>query len=151
MGKSGKTRLVRDTDVLVAAFRSDLGASRQLVVAALDQRITLLVSVPLMLEYEAVLKRPLHLAASGLEPSEVDSILDALSAVLEPVRFEFVWKPNLADPGDEMVLETAVNGGADCLVTFNVRLFSEGARIFGIQVISPSEAWRELASEETNK
>ncbi len=51
-------RLVLDTDVVVAALRSDRGASRQLVLAALDGRIEMLVSVPLVLECEAVLTRP---------------------------------------------------------------------------------------------
>ena len=51
-----------DTDVMVAALRSDRGASRQLLLAALNQRLELLLSVPLMLEYEAVLTRP---ATSG--------------------------------------------------------------------------------------
>lgn len=137
-------RLVLDTDVLVAAFRSSLGASRQLLEAALEHRITVVVSVPLMLEYEAVLKRPQHLAAIGLEPAEIDEILDALAAVIEPVRLAFLWRPSLKDPGDEMVLETAVNGAADRLVTFNVRHLGQPAQRFGIRVISPGEAWREV-------
>jgi predicted nucleic acid-binding protein len=56
---------VLDTTVLVAALRSDAGASRKLVMAALDRRLVLLLSVPLMIEYEAVLSRPEHLHASG--------------------------------------------------------------------------------------
>ena len=67
-------RLVLDTDMLVAALRSDRGASRQLLISALDRRIELLVSVPLMLEYEAVLTRSEHLEASGLTAAEVNEI-----------------------------------------------------------------------------
>jgi putative PIN family toxin of toxin-antitoxin system len=140
-------RLVLDTDVMVAAFRSDLGASRQLLLTALDHRIVTLVSVPLMLEYEAVLKRPQHMAVIGLEPDEIDTILDALAAVIEPVRLAFLWRPSLKDPSDEMVLETAVNGGADRLVSFNVRHLREAAKRFGIQVVSPGEVWREFRRE----
>jgi putative PIN family toxin of toxin-antitoxin system len=141
-------RLVLDTDVLVAALRSDRGASRQLLISALDRRIELLVSVPLMLEYEAVLTRPGHLEASGLTAAEVNEILDALAKVLTPVRLRFLWRPRLKDPADEMVLETAVNGGADRLVTFNMRHLAEAARDFGIWVLRPCDAWKEVQRNE---
>ncbi|MBI1790081.1 MAG: putative toxin-antitoxin system toxin component, PIN family [Acidobacteria bacterium] len=137
-------RVVLDTDVLVAALRSDHGASRQLLLAALDRRFVMLVSVPLMLEYEAVLTRAEHLAAVGVTLPDVHAILDALAAVLEPVRLLFLWRPMLKDPGDEMVLETAINGGADRLVTFNLRHLGEAARGLGIRAITPGEAWREF-------
>jgi len=137
-------RLVLDTDVVVAAVRSDQGASRQLLLAALDRRIVVLASVPLMIEYEAVLKRPQHLAAMGLAVDEVDVILDALAAIVERVRLTFLWRPSLVDPNDEMVLDTAVNGGADRLVTFNVRHFEEAAGRFGLKVSAPGATWRKL-------
>jgi putative PIN family toxin of toxin-antitoxin system len=144
-------RLVLDTDVLVAALRSDRGASRQLLISALDRRIELLVSVPLMLEYEAVLTRPGHLEASGLTAAEVNEILDALAKVLTPVRLRFLWRPRLKDPADEMVLETAVNGGADRLVTFNMRHLAEAARDFGIWVLRPCDAWKEVQRQNEKK
>ncbi len=137
-------RLVLDTDVVVAAFRSDRGASRQLLLAALDRRIVILVSVPLMLEYEAVLTRPEQLNETGLTAEESNAVLDALAAVIEPVRLRFLWRPRLKDPADEMVLETAVNGRADCLVTFNLRHLAKAANEFGIRVSPPGEVWREI-------
>ena len=140
-------RLVLDTDVVVAALRSERGASRQLLLAALDRRLVILASVPLMIEYEAVLKRPRHLAATGLAIDDVDAVLHALAAVVEPVRLTFLWRPSLVDVNDEMVLDTAVNGGADRLVTFNVRHFDQAARRFGLKVSTPGETWRKL--EET--
>jgi predicted nucleic acid-binding protein len=102
-----------------------------------------LVSVPLMVEYEAVLTRPEHLAAAGVTAEEVNEVLDALATVLVPVRFRFLWRPKLKDPADEMVLETAVNGCADRLVTFNVRHLAVAAAEFGIRVSRPNEAWKE--------
>lgn len=127
-------RLVLDTDVVVAAFRSDQGASRRLLLAALGREFLMLVSVPLMLEYEAVLKRPEQLSVAGLATEQVDVVLDALAAVVEPVRLAFHWRPTLKDPSDEMLLEMAVNGRADRLLTFNVKHFGEAAERFGICV-----------------
>jgi len=137
-------RLVLDTDALVAAIRSDRGASRQLLLSALDGKIGALVSVPLMVEYEAVLTRPEHLLASGLSAKEVNEILDALAKVSIPVHLRFLWRPRLKDPADEMVLETAVNGAADRLVTFNERHLGVAAREFGIRVLPPRDVWKEI-------
>jgi putative PIN family toxin of toxin-antitoxin system len=137
-------RLVLDTDVIVAALRSDLGASRQLLLAALDRQIVVLASVPLMLEYEAVLKRPEHMDKIGISTDEVDAVLDALAAVVEPVPLRFLWRPQLKDPADEMVLETAVNGGADALATFNARHLGPAGRAFGIRVVPPGAILREI-------
>jgi|SRR5580700_7180796 putative PIN family toxin of toxin-antitoxin system len=140
-------RLVLDTDVLVAALRSDQGASRQLLLAALEHRIDMLVSVPLVLEYEAVLTRPEHLRGFGLTSGEVESILDAIVFVAERVSFQFLWRPQLKDPSDEMVLETAVNGNADYLATFNLRHLREAAALFGIKAVVPGEIWRKLRND----
>lgn len=132
--------MVLDTTVLVAALRSDRGASRALLTDALGGRFPLLVSVPLMLEYEAVATRAEHLAAAGVSAQDVRDVLDALATILEPVRLAFLWRPVLRDADDDMVLETAVNGRADLLVTVNRRDFLPDARRFGIRIVSPAEA-----------
>jgi putative PIN family toxin of toxin-antitoxin system len=137
-------RVVLDTCVMVAAIRSGAGAARQLLLAALAGKFTLLASVPLMVEYEAVLTRPEHLEAARGFPSDIDQMLATLAAMVEPVRLFFLWRPALRDPGDEMVLDTAVNGGADLLVTFNVRHFEAPAKRLGIRVSTPAEALRVL-------
>ena len=128
----------------MAGLRSDRGASRQLLISALDREIEMLVSVPLMVEYEAVLTRPEHLDASGMTSRQVNEVLDALARVLIPVPLRFLWRPRLKDPADEMVLETAVNGAADRLVTFNVRHLAVAAREFGVRVLRPPEMWKEV-------
>jgi len=138
--------LVVDTDVMVAALRSDRGASRQLLLAALDRRFELLLSVPLILEYEAVLTRPEHLAASGLSRSDVGRVLDDLAAVARPVRLAFRWRPRLSDPDDDMVLETAINGSARAIVTFNQRDFVSGTIGFSCAVIAPVTALQQIRS-----
>jgi putative PIN family toxin of toxin-antitoxin system len=139
---------VLDTNVIVAALRSDRGASRKILTAALERRIQVVASVPLMIEYEAVLMRPEHLAAARLTSNEVNAVLDALAAVCEPVGLGFLWRPRLKDPGDEMVLETAVNGRVRRLVTFNIRDFGPAAGEFGIRVATPPEAWKEVLAYE---
>jgi len=131
---------VLDTDVLVAALRSSQGASRLLLLSALDRRFELLLSVPLILEYEAVLTRPEHLAACGLSAGEVERVLDDLTSVARPVKLAFRWRPILSDPDDDMVLETAVNGSADAIVTFNRGDFEEARSGFQCGAILPRHA-----------
>ena len=137
---------VLDTAVLVAALRSDRGASRQILLAALDERFELLLSVPLILEYEAVLTRPEHLAESGLSEEHVERILDDLAAIAKPVRLAFRWRPGLQDPDDDLVLETALNGGANAIVTFNLADFEKATSRFGCPVMLPAAALRQIRS-----
>jgi predicted nucleic acid-binding protein len=114
------------------------------LLGVLEGKFEVLVSVPLIIEYEAVLTRPEHLEASGLTSRQVNEVLDALVKVAIPVYLRFLWRPRLKDPADEMVLETAVNGGADWLVTFNLRHLAEPASEFGIRAAQPGDAWREI-------
>jgi len=136
--------MVLDTDVLVAAFRSERGASRQLLIAALDKRFVLLASTAMWLEYEAVMTRPAQLAAMQLNATEVRDALAALATVAEQVLIHFLWRPVLTDAGDEHVLDLAVNGRADMLVTFNQDDFAEASNTFRIEVVTPAVALRQL-------
>ena len=133
-----------DTDVLVAALRSRSGASWQLVDRALKREFTLLLSVPLVLEYEAVLTREEHRKVHGLSVPEVDELINSLVSVAESVQIRFLWRPLLSDPTDDMVLETAVNGRADLLVTFNQEDFAAAAKAFALKIVRPSEALHRL-------
>jgi predicted nucleic acid-binding protein len=103
----------------------------------------MLASVPLFLEYEAVLCRAEHLLASHLTQPQVMGFLDYLAGLIEPVKLNYLWRPQLGDVADEMVLETAINGRANCIVTFNNRHFEPAVR-FGIDVIRPDEAMRRV-------
>jgi putative PIN family toxin of toxin-antitoxin system len=133
-------RVVADTDVVVAAVCSPDGASAALLRAVRQGEVVLPLSVPLAMEYEAVCSRPEHQLASGLNEQEVQTFLDAVIALAEPVKIHFLWRPQLRDPADEMVLEAAVNGRADLLVTFNVRDYGTVPAQFGIEVVTPREA-----------
>jgi putative PIN family toxin of toxin-antitoxin system len=136
-------RVVLDTDVVVAGVLSPTGASRQLLLAAAARRFEFLVSVPLMLEWEAVLKRPDILRAAKANPEDIDVVLDQLAEACVPVDLHFLWRPRSKDPDDDMVLETAINGRADAIATFNVRHLAAAAIYFGVVVEQPgSLLWR---------
>lgn len=137
-------KLVADTDVIVAAMRSPTGASAAILREARLHKVTLLASVSLAMEYEAVCTEPEHQLAAGLSSKEVAIFVDAIIALVEPVETHFLWRPQLRDPGDEMVLEAAVNGHAEALVTFNVRDFGEIPERFGIEVLLPRDALKRI-------
>nr|VFJ59800.1 MAG: PIN domain-containing protein [Candidatus Kentron sp. DK]VFJ64125.1 MAG: PIN domain-containing protein [Candidatus Kentron sp. DK] len=100
-----------------------------------------------MLEYEAVRKRPEHLAVGRRTGSMTDAFLDALCLLIEPVSIHYLWRPQLRDPADEMVLETALNGCADALITLNVKDFLVATR-FRLPVATPGAFWRQLQEEK---
>src|SRR5260370_13067458 len=129
-----------ESDVVVAVMRSPGGASAEIVRKVRRGRVTLLVSFPLAVEYEAICSEAEHRLAAGLSEREVEIFLDAVVAMAEPVTTHFLWRPQLRDPGDEMVLEAAVNGQADLLVTFNVRDFGTVPSRFGIEMMIPRDA-----------
>ena len=130
-------KLVLDTDVVVAALRSPTGASAELLRRARCGRIGLAASVSLFVEYESVCLRQAHLDAAGLTASDVGIFLDALATLVEPVPIHFLWRPQLHDPADELVLEAAVNARADALLSFNLRHFQQAAARFNLRVSPP--------------
>jgi len=136
-------RVVLDTNLLIAAARSQTGASSALLRALFAGRFIALVSVPLMLEYEAVLNRDEHLVASGRMNT---AFLDALCLFAEPVHLHYLWRPQLRDPADEMVLETALNGHADALVTLNTADFAVATH-FRLPVFTPGPFLHRLCKE----
>ena len=131
-------RLTIDTNILVAALRSPAGASRKLLHLLADGYFEVICSTAMMLEYESVLKRPEHLSVFQLTPYEIDKFLDGLAALVTPITPFFLWRPMLKDPADEHVLEAAVNGQADIIVTFNLKDFKPALTKFGIEVLNPS-------------
>ena len=136
-------RLVLDTSVIVAAFRSRRGASNVLLRCAETGAIRPLCSTALFLEYEAVLSRAETRAATGHSLAEVERVMKALAAIAEPVDIRWQTRPVLRDADDELVLETATNGDAYGIVTHNLRDFAP-AGSFGIHVATPGEILRRL-------
>jgi putative PIN family toxin of toxin-antitoxin system len=137
-------RLVLDTSVIVKAVRNFRGASAALIDAVLDGRVTLLVSTALWLEYEAVVKRPEHWIWPGFNAAEADRFLDLLAGACTPIEISFKWRGFLSDPDDEMVVEVALNGNAEALVTFNERDFASASAQFGLVLRRPDAILRDL-------
>ena len=82
--------------------------------------------------------------AAGLSQEQVVIFLDAVLAMVDPIESHFMWRPQLRDPSDELVLEAAVNGQAAAIVTFNRRDFGDTPATFGIEVLSPAEILRRI-------
>ena len=99
-----------------------------------------------MIEYEAVCSRPEHLRNANLNRKQVQTFLDVIADLVEPVQMHFLWRPQLRDPDDEMVLETAINGQATAILTFNVRHFLDAPDRFGLMVLRPGDALRRIRS-----
>jgi len=128
-------RVVLDTSVLVAAWRSRNGASFALIERLVDNEFEIAVSVPLVLEYEAVLLR--HLTAD-LRADDVEVFVDYLCALAHKQTVFYLWRPLLKDPGDDMVVEVAVAASCEAIVTHNIRDFGR-AKDLGLAVLTPGE------------
>jgi len=137
-------RIVLDTSVIVAGLRSRSGASNKLLGLIARGHAVALATPALFLEYEEVLKRTEQRAVHGLADAQIERFLEAFASVIEPVTVHFGWRPQLNDPADEMVLEAAINGRADALVTFNVRDFSAAGARFGVLILRPGEVLKKV-------
>jgi putative PIN family toxin of toxin-antitoxin system len=127
-------RVVLDSSVLVAALRSRRGASFRLLELLADRRFEVALSVPLVLEYEAVLVR--HAGELGITVDDATAVVDYLCLVGHRQEIHFLWRPSLTDPHDEFILELAVAAQCGAIVTHNVRDFA-GARQHAVRVLTP--------------
>ncbi len=126
-----------DTNVLVAAMRSDLGASFKLVsLVGKTEKFDMCISVPLVLEYEDVLNRADVVPEAT--PLEIRKFVSYLCSVAIPCEIFYLWRPYLKDPKDEMLLELAVASGCGTIITYNRRDFA-GSEKFGVRILNPKE------------
>jgi putative PIN family toxin of toxin-antitoxin system len=137
-------RIVLDTSVVVAGLRTRRGAGNAVLRLVAQRRVLALATPPLFLEYEDVLKRPEHQLVHGLAPETIDEFLAELAALIVPVEVHFQWRPQSRDPNDEMVLEAAINGRADALVTYNLKDFAEAGERFRISVLRPADLLKKV-------
>jgi putative PIN family toxin of toxin-antitoxin system len=133
-------RIVVDTSVLFAGLYSRRGAAHAVLRGCLTGRWTPVVTVPLATEYEDVMRRPELRRGSRLTRKDLDEFLDGFLASADLAEVFFLWRPNLRDEGDNLVLEAAVAGGASAIVTYNVRDFLGGSLKFeSIRIITPGQ------------
>lgn len=137
-------KFLLDTNIIVAGLRSPNGASAALLKLILTGEIQPIASVPMFLEYEAVLLRSEHLLAAQLTEADVVNFLNVFAGFIEPVEIFYLWRPQLKDANDDMVLEAAVNGQADVIVTFNTADFLPAANRFNLKLMLPSLFLKEL-------
>ena len=135
--------VVIDTNVLVAGLRSGGGASRQVLRHAINGRWTPLFSNALWLEYEDLLARPVW--TNDTTPDERRQIVDAVAALGRWVKIYYGWRPNLPDAGDDYLIELAVAGGADAIITHNIRDIDSGElRWHDLEVLTPADSLKRL-------
>jgi putative PIN family toxin of toxin-antitoxin system len=128
--------IILDTNIIYSALRSRNGASFRLLSMLPSKKFNINISVPLILEYEDVLKRK----DSGLifTTNELDIILDNICALANRHDVFYLWRPLLRDPGDDLILELAVKSQSSYIVTYNKQDF-EGVDAFGISVVDARE------------
>jgi putative PIN family toxin of toxin-antitoxin system len=133
-----------DTNIVRAGFVSPAGASRLLLRAVLTGKATAVASTALLLEYEDVLLRPETLRRAGIAAQDALAFLDGLCAVCQPVTVQVCWRPQSPDSSDDLVIDAAVNGQANTIVTFNLRDLRTPAARFGIATEPPADTLRRL-------
>ena len=127
-------RIVIDTNILYAGLYSSTGASFQLLRLVRSGLVIPCISVTLAMEYEAVLS--VRLEELDLTQEQLTGFLGFFVSLSERIKIFYLWRPGLRDPGDDMVLETAVAARADYIVTHNIKDFT-GAERFGVRVVTP--------------
>lgn len=130
--------LVIDTNVFVAALRSEGGAARQVLRKALTGRYRPVFGNALWLEYEDLLGRDVWgPQTTALERRQV---LAALAKAGRWVSVYYGWRPNLPDEGDNHLIELAVAANASVIVTHNVRDVARGELIWNaLRVVTPAQ------------
>jgi putative PIN family toxin of toxin-antitoxin system len=130
-------RVVLDTSTLITAIRSRGGAASWALDHILDGKVTLLMNYPISCEYRDVAFRPQHLAKSALSLAQAEVIISSLESVAEHVETLRRYRPLSLDPNDDLILELAINGDADVIVTQNLRHIRNVALRFGIVTVDP--------------
>lgn len=137
-------RVVVDTNVFVGACLG-VGASSAVIRACLEYRVVPLMGETLLTEFEAVLGRDALFIKSRLDAAERSTLLDTYLALCEWTRVYFLWRPNLQDESDNHLIELAVAGDADAIVTRNLRDLQGAQLRFGaLRVLSPEDFLKEL-------
>jgi predicted nucleic acid-binding protein len=133
-------RIVVDVNILVAALRSPAGRNREVIRACVMDRALPLMGAALFLECESVLGREHLFHASPLSFRERREFFEGFLGLCEWVPVFYLWRPNLPDEGDNHILELAVAGAAQAIVTNNVADFRRGELSFpNVAILTPKQ------------
>ena len=134
-------KIVLDTNVLFAALKSRRGASYKLISLLPIKRFSIAISVPLVIEYEDVLRR--GRLSDSITEKDISDFIDFFCYIGDQQEIFFLWRPFLPDPSDDLVLEVAVAGGCDAIITYNKRHFKNVEK-FGLRILDPKEFLTEI-------
>lgn len=137
-------KIVIDTNVIISALKSRNGFSFKLLSIIDDKRFRVFISVPLILEYEDVIKR--SESQIKLSFTEISDILDYICLIAEQRKIFYLWRPFLKDPKDDMILELAVESECDYIISFNKKDFKKIEK-FNLEVITPKELLRKIGEK----
>ena len=130
--------IVLDTNVFVSALRSGGGASRQVLRCILQGQATPLFGNALWQEYHDLLGRDVWTSATT--PEERLQVLAALAQASRWVQVYYGWRPNLRDEGDNHLIELALAGNAQAIVTHNVRDLTRGELAWPrLRILTPAQ------------
>ena len=127
-------KIVIDTNIIISALLSSRGAAFKLISLVGKGHYNYVLSVPLLIEYEDVLKRKNSKILLSLESK--NNILDRLCFHADLREIFYLWRPYLNDPKDDLVLELAVESNCDSIITYNLKDFKNIDK-FGLEAITP--------------
>ncbi|NOT69544.1 MAG: putative toxin-antitoxin system toxin component, PIN family [Methylophilaceae bacterium] len=137
-------RIVIDTNIFLGACLGT-GAANQAIAACLRGKCKPLMGTALLTEYEDVMGRSELFSQCRLSLDERNDLLDIFLSVCEWTRVYYIWRPNLPDEADNHLIELAVAGGADLIVTRNLRDIQRGELQFPpLRIISPEAFLKEI-------
>lgn len=132
-------KVVLDTNILVGACLGSKYANR-LLYACFENQLTPMISTSLFCEYEDVINRDELFVRSALNKSERNQLLDDFLSICQWVQIYYLWRPNLKDESDNFIIELAIAGNADFIITNNIKDFKNSELLFKeIQIKSPQE------------
>ena len=137
-------RVVIDTNIFLGACLGT-GAANHTVAACLRGQCIPLMGAALLTEYEDIMGRSELFDQCRLSSQERDNLLDIFLSVCEWTRVYYIWRPNLPDEADNHLIELAVAGSADLIVTRNLRDIERGELFFPqLRIISPEAFLKEI-------